>query len=81
VDLYLREGRPPLLKDPRARALFVKRQGLRVNVNASVQTTAVYTHVVPGELTKVVSKAHPRERLWNQRGKRARATSKEEAVR
>jgi integrase/recombinase XerD len=128
VDLYLREGRPVLLKDPRERALFVNRQGGRVNVkriqdlvrtnakaagldirvtphtlrhgcathllqggadvrhvqkllgHASVRTTAVYTHVVPGELTKVVSRAHPRERLWNQRGKRARATSKEEAV-
>jgi integrase/recombinase XerD len=122
VDLYLREGRPALLKDPRERALFVNRQGVRVNVkriqdlvranakaagldirvtphtlrhgcathllqggadvrhvqkllgHASVRTTAVYTHVVPGELTKVVSRAHPRERLWKDRGKRAQAT-------
>ncbi len=31
--------------------------------HASVATTAVYTHVVPGELARVVTRAHPRERL------------------
>jgi site-specific recombinase XerC len=44
--------------------------------HASVQATAVYTHVVPGELAKVVTKSHPRERLSRSRRKRARATSK-----
>jgi integrase/recombinase XerD len=116
VDLYLREARSLLLKDPRERALFLNRRGARVNVkriqdlvrtnakaagleirvtphtlrhgcathllqggadvrhvqqllgHANVQTTALYTHVVPGELAKVVTKAHPRERLWRSRG-------------
>lgn len=120
VDLYLREVRSQLLKDPRERALFLNRRGLRVNVkriqdlvrtnakaagldirvtphtlrhgcathllqggadvrhvqqllgHASVQTTAVYTHVVPGELARAVGKAHPRERLWKSRSKRSR---------
>ena len=119
VDLYLREARPLHLKDPRERALFLNRRGLRVAVSwiqdlvrsnakaagldirvtphtlrhgcathllqggadvryvqqllghASVQTTAVYTHVVPGELGRVVARAHPRERLWKSREKRA----------
>ena len=35
--------------------------------HASVETTAVYTHVVPGELGRVVARAHPRERLWKSR--------------
>jgi hypothetical protein len=38
--------------------------------HASVQTTALYTHVVPGELAKAVFKAHPREKLWKTRAKR-----------
>ena len=128
IDLYLREARARMLKDPREQALFLSNRGQRLNVHriqdlvranakaagldirvtphtlrhgcathllqggadvrhvqellghASVQTTAVYTHVVPGELTKVVSKAHPRERLWIERGKRAQATAKGEAV-
>jgi site-specific recombinase XerD len=128
LDLYLREARPALLKDPREQALFITRFGTRFRVariqdlvrsnakaagldirvtphtlrhgcathllqggadvrhvqkllgHASVQTTALYTHVVPGELAKVVTKAHPRERLWRSRRKRARATSKEEAL-
>jgi integrase/recombinase XerD len=120
VDLYLREARSLLLKDPRERAVFVNRRGLRLDVkriqdlvrmnakaagldirvtphtlrhgcathllqggadvrhvqkllgHASVETTAVYTHVVPGELARVVGRAHPRERLWKSRAKRAR---------
>lgn len=120
VDLYLREARPLLLKDPREQALFLNRRGVRVAVNriqdlvrsnakaagldirvtphtlrhgcathllqggadvrhvqallghASVETTAVYTHVVPGELGRVVARAHPREKLWKSREKRAR---------
>ncbi len=38
--------------------------------HASVQTTAVYTHVVPGELARVVERAHPREKLWKNRARR-----------
>lgn len=120
VDLYLRESRPLLMKDPREPALFLNRSGGRMNVkriqdlvrlnaraagleirvtphtlrhgcathlleggadvrhvqtllgHASVTTTAVYTHVVPGELARVVSRAHPRERLSKRREKRTR---------
>lgn len=115
VDLYLREARPLLLRNPRERALFLNRSGRRMNVkriqdlvrlnaraagleirvtphtlrhgcathllqggadvrhvqqllgHASVTTTAIYTHVVPGELARVVTRAHPRERLWTRR--------------
>ena len=48
--------------------------------HASVQTTALYTRVVTGELAQVVSEERPRERLWNERGKRAQAVAKGKRV-
>lgn len=123
VDLYLREARPGLLKNPQERALFVTNRGTRLGVkriqdlvrshakaagldirvtphtlrhgcathllqggadirhvqqllgHASVQTTAIYTHVVPGELGRVVGKSHPREKLWRVRARRRRGKS------
>jgi integrase/recombinase XerD len=44
--------------------------------HASVETTAIYTHVVPGELAKAVSKAHPREKLWKRRARRGNGSGK-----
>jgi integrase/recombinase XerD len=38
--------------------------------HASVQTTAIYTHVIPGDLARAVAKAHPREKLWRKRAQR-----------
>ena len=35
--------------------------------HASLKTTAIYTHVAPGDLRRVVEKAHPRERSWRRR--------------
>ena len=118
VDLYLREARARMLKDPREQALFLSNRGQRLNVHriqdlvrgnakaagldirvtphtlrhgcathllqggadvrhvqkllghASVQTTAVYTHVVPGDLARAVERSHPRERLWKNRARR-----------
>ena len=48
--------------------------------HASVQTTALYTHVVAGDLQKALGKAHPRERTWRRRGKCAQAAAKGRAV-
>lgn len=118
VDLYLREARSRMLKDPSEQALFLSNRGERLKIqriqqlvrdnakaagldirvtphtlrhgcathllqggadvrhvqkllgHASVQTTALYTHVVPGELAKAMGKAHPRERTWASRAKR-----------
>ena len=33
----------------------------------SLDTTAIYTHVQPGDLAQAVAKAHPRERAWRRR--------------
>jgi integrase/recombinase XerD len=38
--------------------------------HSSVQTTAIYTKVAPGELARVMGQAHPRERTWRRRQKR-----------
>jgi integrase/recombinase XerD len=38
--------------------------------HASVQTTAIYTHVDTKDLARVMAKAHPRERTYNRRRKR-----------
>lgn len=121
VDLYLREARARMLKDPHEQALFLSNRGERFNVkriqqlvrdnakaagldirvtphtlrhgcathllqggadvrhvqkllgHSSVQTTALYTHVVPGELAKAVDRAHPRERTWASRARRRNA--------
>lgn len=110
LDLYLRESRPELVKDPAERALFITTWGTRLNTNriqdlvrqnakaagldirvtphslrhgcathllqggadirhvqkllghSSVETTAIYTKVVPQDLARAVAKAHPRER-------------------
>ena len=35
--------------------------------HASVNTTAIYTHVAPEDLRRAVEKAHPRERSWRRR--------------
>jgi integrase/recombinase XerD len=118
IDLYLREARSLLLRDPREQALFLTKRGTRFGVqriqdlvrahakaagldirvtphtlrhgcatdllrggadvrhvqkllgHASVQTTAIYTEVVPGELARAVARAHPREKLWKQRTRR-----------
>jgi site-specific recombinase XerC len=43
--------------------------------HASVQTTALCTRVVTGELARVVSEQRPRERLWKERSKRAQAVA------
>lgn len=120
LELYLREARPQLLRDPREPALFLNRVGVRMNVkriqdlvranakaagldirvtphtlrhgcathllqggadvrhvqallgHASVATTAVYTHVVPGEIARVLTRSHPREQLWKRRRSRVR---------
>lgn len=40
--------------------------------HASVQTTAIYTKVTTTDLARVVARAHPRERTWSTRRKRAR---------
>jgi integrase/recombinase XerD len=37
--------------------------------HSTVQTTALYTHVTPTDLARVVEKAHPRERAWKRRQK------------
>ena len=39
--------------------------------HSQVQTTALYTRVVPRDLKEVLAKSHPRERLYNRRRKRA----------
>jgi len=39
--------------------------------NSCLQSTTIYTRVFPKDLTKAVEKAHPRERLYNRRRKRA----------
>jgi integrase/recombinase XerD len=39
--------------------------------HASLKTTAIYTHVAPEDLRRAVEKAHPRERAYNRRRKRA----------
>jgi integrase/recombinase XerD len=118
IDVYLSEGRPELVKDPREGALFITNRGTRLNVkriqdlvrtnakaagidvrvtphtlrhgcathllqggadvrhvqkllgHSSVQTTATYTHVDTKDLARVMAKAHPRERTYNQRRKR-----------
>lgn len=118
VDLYLRESRARMVKDPKEQALFINNRGQRVNIkriqqlvrdnakaagidlrvtphtlrhgcathllqeganvrhvqqllgHASVQTTALYTRVVPGQLAKVVKKAHPREKTYARRSRR-----------
>jgi site-specific recombinase XerD len=35
--------------------------------HASLETTAIYTHVAPEDLRRAVEKAHPRERSWRRR--------------
>jgi integrase/recombinase XerD len=40
--------------------------------HASVETTALYTHVETGDLARALAKAHPRERLWQRRKTRKR---------
>ena len=35
--------------------------------HASVETTAIYTHVAPEDVRRAVEKAHPRERSWRRR--------------
>jgi len=118
VDLYLRESRARMLKDPREQALFLSNRGERLKVqriqelvranakaagldirvtphtlrhgcathllqggadvrhvqkllgHASVQTTAIYTKVVKGDLARVVERSHPREKLWKKRARR-----------
>ncbi len=115
LDLYLRESRPTMLKDPTERAFFISRRGTRFRVqsiqalvrnnakaagldirvtphtlrhgcathliqggadvrhvqkllgHASVQTTAIYAHVVPRDLARAVRKAHPREKTLKNR--------------
>jgi len=119
LDLYLRESRPSMLKDPHERALFISKRGTRFRVasiqalvrenakaagldvrvtphtlrhgcathllqagasvrhvqkllgHASVQTTAIYTHVVPTDLARAVEKAHPREKTLRNRARRS----------
>jgi integrase/recombinase XerD len=39
--------------------------------HASVQTTAIYTHVVPTDLARAVEKAHPRETTLRNRARRS----------
>jgi hypothetical protein len=115
LDIYLREGRPEIVRDPREGALFITNRGSRFGVkrvqdlvrtnpkaagldirvtahtlrhgcathllqggadvrhvqkllgHSSVQTTAIYTHVDTKDLSRVVTKAHPRERAWRRR--------------
>jgi site-specific recombinase XerD len=111
LDLYLREGRPALVRGAREQALFLssssgrplpsetiqlvvrehaRQAGLELKItphvlrhtyathliqggasvrhvqkllgHASLQSTAIYTRVLPKDLAKVVEKAHPRER-------------------
>ncbi len=38
--------------------------------HSQVQTTALYTRVVPQDLKRILGKAHPRERLWARRQRR-----------
>jgi integrase/recombinase XerD len=38
--------------------------------HASVQTTAIYTHVDTHDLARVMEKAHPRERAWRRRARK-----------
>lgn len=112
LDLYLREARPALMKDPRERALFLTKHGTRlrkkvvqylVRMNArkaeipqplsphqlrhacathllqrgadvrhiqkllghqSLDSTAIYTRVLPVDLAKAIETAHPREKNW-----------------
>jgi integrase/recombinase XerD len=40
--------------------------------HSQVQTTAIYTRVVPVDLKKTLQKAHPRERMWARRNRRQR---------
>jgi site-specific recombinase XerD len=117
LDVYLKDARPELVKDPREPALFITTWGTRLNTkriqdlvrtnakaagidvrvtphtlrhgcathllqggadvrhvqkllgHASVQTTAIYTHVNTKDLARVMEKAHPRERGWKKRPK------------
>lgn len=39
--------------------------------HSQIQTTALYTRVVPQDLKQVLARAHPRERIYNRRRKRA----------
>jgi integrase/recombinase XerD len=124
VDLYLREARSRMVKNPREQALFINNRGVRVNIkriqqlvrdnakaagldirvtphtlrhgcathllqegadvrhvqqllgHASVQTTALYTRVVPSQLAKAMKKAHPREKTYARRSRRQGAARK-----
>jgi site-specific recombinase XerD len=45
------------------------RQVQKLLGHASLETTAIYTHVAPEDLRCAVEKAHPRERSWGAGGK------------
>lgn len=117
LDVYLRDARPELVRDPAERALFLTRHGTRVRAKSirylvlmnrkaaqiplpvtphglrhacathlvrngadvrhvqkllghqSLTSTQIYTEVAAADLTRMLDKAHPRERAWRRKAR------------
>jgi site-specific recombinase XerD len=56
LDVYLRDARPELVRDPAVG-------------HQSFTSTQIYTDIAAADLTRMLARAHPRERAWRRKAR------------